>query len=207
MFTGLIEEVGKFLTLTHGKISIGCKKILEDVSIGDSISVNGICLTVTSFDADHFVADVMPETVRRSSFSELSTNDAVNLERALKPTSRLGGHIVAGHVDGVGKIVSITDEENAQVVKIHCDRSLLRQIAPKGSVAIDGISLTVVDSRNDFFSVSLIPTTRDQTNLKSKHIGSTVNIETDVLAKYIDQILKYSPEKNITREFLLENGF
>ena len=212
LFTGIVEEVGTLVSLVNGRIAISCQKIIEDVSNGDSICVNGICLTVTNFDAGFFTADVMPETIRRSSLAELEPNSPVNLERALQPTSRMGGHIVAGHVDGVGKIMSFEDEGNAIILKIGCDSKLLRQIAPKGSVALDGVSLTVVESRGDFFSVSLIPTTREQTNFKSKTIGSSVNIETDVIAKYLDQILHADLEEKaksvtITREFLTEHGF
>lgn len=212
LFTGIVEEVGSLVSLVNGRIAISCQKILEDISHGDSICVSGLCLTVTSFDAGYFTADVMPETIRRSSIAALEPNALVNLERALLPTTRLGGHLVSGHVDSVGKIMSFEDEGNAIVLKIQCDPKILRQIAPKGSVALDGVSLTVVESKNDFFSVSLIPTTREQTNFRTKTIGSLVNIETDLVAKYLDQILhsdleeKVAAEK-ITREFLTEHGF
>ena len=187
MFTGIIEEIGSLHSFSKGVITINCNKILDDIKIGDSISTNGICLTVTAFDktTKNFSADVMPETIRRTSLESLKRGDIVNLERALKVDDRLGGHIVSGHIDGVGKIKSIKPEGNAFIVTIEADKNLLRYIASKGSVALDGMSLTVVDVSDRDFSVSLIPHTRDVTNFKHKNIGSLVNIETDVLAKYI----------------------
>ena len=205
MFTGIIEELGTFGGLSKGKIEIKCQKVLEDVKIGDSIAVNGICMTVTNFDGNSFRADVMPETLRRTSLDNLKSGDIVNLERALRLGDRLGGHIVSGHIDGVGKIKSMKTEGNAIIVTVETQKDLLRQIAVKGSVALDGMSLTVVDVGNTEFSVSLIPHTREVTNFKAKKIYSPVNIETDVLAKYVERLMNHKSTA-ITKDFLLDNG-
>ena len=206
MFTGLIEEVGTFENFLSGKIKIKCKKILEDIKIGDSISVNGICLTVTSFDKNFFTADVMPETIKRTSLDNLNRGDLINLERALKLNDRLGGHIVSGHIDTVGTIKLMKSEGNAIIVTISTEKNFLKYIASKGSVAIDGMSLTVVNVNDLNFSVSLIPHTRDVTNFKNKKVGSIVNIETDVLAKYVERLINFK-SSSITKKFLMEEGF
>lgn len=204
MFTGIIEEVGQIKNFSGGKIEITCEKILSDMKIGDSISTSGICLTVTSFGENFFTADVMPETFRRTS---LAAGEIVNLERAMKIGDRFGGHIVSGHIDGVGKILNMSTEGNAIVINISADKNLLRQIAAKGSVALDGISLTVVDATSENFSVSMIPHTRQVTNFNFKRAGSLINIETDILAKYIDRLINFKSEPEITSRFLIENGF
>ena len=188
MFTGIIEEVGR---------------LLEDVKIGDSINTNGICLTVVDFSENFFAADVMPETFRKTSLADKN----FNLERAVKVGDRLGGHIVSGHIDGVGKILSIRAEDNALLIDVAAENFLLKQIAPKGSVALDGISLTVVDAGSEKFSVSMIPHTRAVTNFKDKRAGSFVNIETDVLAKYVERLLNFKAAPDVTKNFLEENGF
>lgn len=211
MFTGIIEEVGHIRQIGGGQLAIDCQKVVGDVALGDSIAVNGVCLTVTSFDKNHFTADVMPETVRRTSLAELKKGSPVNLERALTLASRLGGHIVSGHIDGTGEIVAFQEEGNAILMKIAAGPELLRYIVEKGSVALDGISLTVAAVTNKDFMVSLIPHTREVTNLGSKKAGSTINIETDVLGKYVEKMLAGSEgQKNaggLSRAFLLENGF
>ncbi len=214
MFTGIIEETGEFVGLTRGSITIGCRLVLDGLKIGDSISTNGICLTVTAFDARSFRADVMPETMRRTSLSELKSGSRVNLERALRVGDRLGGHIVSGHIDGVGRIVELRAEGNAHVVRVECERTLLRQIVEKGSVALDGMSLTVVGVDERAFEVSLIPHTMGVTNFGEKRVGSLVNIETDVIAKYVERLMHFGDRENsartsteITREFLTANGF
>ncbi len=189
MFTGIIEEVGKIRSIGGGTIAIDAQRVLEDVHLGDSICVNGICLTVTSFDARHFTADVMPETVRRTSLAELKKGSPVNLERALTLASRLGGHIVSGHIDGTGTVLSCKEEGNGVLLQIAADASLLRYIAEKGSIAIDGISLTVAAVGDSDFTVSLIPHTLGETNLHTKKKGSRVNLETDILAKYVERLL------------------
>lgn len=203
MFTGIIEEVGRLKNLSGGRIEIFCEKVLEDVKIGDSISVNGICLTVVDFGENFFAADVMPETFRKTSLADKN----FNLERAVKVGDRLGGHIVSGHIDGVGKILSIRAEGNALLIDVAAENFLLKQIAPKGSVALDGISLTVVDAGSEKFSVSMIPHTRAVTNFKDKRVGSLVNIETDVLAKYVERLMNFKAAPDVTKNFLEENGF
>ena len=211
LFTGIIEEIGKIKAIGGGKINICAKKVVDDLNIGDSVSVNGICLTATSFDKNSFTADVMPETIRRTSLNNLKSGDLVNLERALTLSSRLGGHIVSGHIDGAGEIISFTEEKNALLMKIKADNNILRYIVEKGSVALDGISLTVASVTESDFTVSLIPHTREITNLKTKKLRDLINIETDILGKYVEKLLsKKEPEvisKGISKEFLLSNGF
>ncbi len=207
MFTGIVEEVGQLKSFDGGRIEISCAKVLADIHVGDSINTNGICLTVVDFGADFFAADVMPETFRRTSLAELKRGRAVNLERALQVGGRFGGHIVSGHIDGVGKILNIRPEGNALVVEVSAENFLLKQIAPKGSVALDGISLTVVDAGNENFSVSMIPHTRTVTNFQSKRAGSPVNIETDVLAKYVERLMTFKTSADVTTDFLAANGF
>ena len=169
-----------------------------------SATALGICLTATDFGDNYFEADVMPETVRRTS---LEIGCVVNLERAMKVGDRFGGHIVSGHIDGVGKIIGIRAEGNAIIFEIEAENNLLKQIASKGSVALDGISLTVVNAGTNDFSVSMIPHTRAVTNFNFKRMGSFVNIETDILAKYIERLTTYKPNAEITREFLIECGY
>ena len=208
MFTGIVEEVGRLKSLDGGRVEISCAAILADMKIGDSISTNGVCLTVVDFGENFFAADVMPETLRKTSLAELNRGGLVNLERALKVGDRFGGHIVSGHIDGVGKILGIRAEGNALVVDVAAENFLLRHIAPKGSVALDGISLTVVDAGAENFSVSMIPHTRSVTNFSGKRVGSPVNIETDILAKYVDRLLNLpAAPQTLTREFLTANGF
>lgn len=207
MFTGIIEETGRLKSLNGGRIEITCAKILSDIKIGDSISTNGICLTVTDFAKDYFAADVMPETFRRTSLEELNIGGVVNLERAMKVGDRFGGHIVSGHIDGTGKISNIRTEGNAIFINVSAENFLLKQIAPKGSVALDGISLTVVDAGAENFSVSMIPHTRAVTNFNFKRVGSIVNIETDIFAKYIERLLTFKTSADLTKDFLIENGF
>ena len=213
MFTGIVEEVGTIRAMTKGELVIGASKVLQDVALGDSIAVNGICLTVTKFDAASFHVDVMPETMRRTSLALLQKGSHVNLERALTLSSRLGGHIVSGHIDGTGRILSFTEEGNAILLKIAAEAGLLRYIIEKGSVALDGISLTVTEVTSQDFTVSLIPHTREVTILGERKAGDPINIENDVIGKYVERFLTVSqPEKQeknsaLTAEFLLQNGF
>ena len=217
MFTGIIEEVGALERLAGGEIAICAEKVLEDVALGDSIAVNGICLTVTHFDAAHFTADVMPETVRRTSLAELKRGSHVNLERALTLRSRLGGHIVSGHIDGVGTIAAMKEEGNAILLTVRADADILRYIVEKGSVALDGISLTVARVSAADFTVSLIPHTREITNLREKRMGSRLNIETDILGKYVEKLFPGTRIKGesdapksaggLTMDFLRQQGF
>ncbi len=210
MFTGIIEEVGKFGGLSGGNIAIGAKIVQSDAQIGDSIAVNGICLTVTQFDTRGFRAAVMPETVRRTSLAGLTRGAPLNLERALLPTTRLGGHFVSGHIDGVGEITALREDGNAILMTVAADDEILRGVVEKGSVALDGISLTVAAVGAADFTVSLIPHTRTVTNLGAKRIGSPLNIETDILGKYALKLLGgTSAERHsgLTQEFLLQHGF
>ena len=212
LFTGIIEEVGRVERIGGGQLAVSCQTVLSDVRLGDSIAVNGVCLTVTSFNKNHFTADVMPETIQRTEFRELKKGSPVNLERALTLAGRLGGHIVSGHIDGTGEVVSFTEEGNAILLKVAARADLLRYIVEKGSVALDGISLTVAAVTEQDFTVSLIPHTRQVTNLGSKKPGSPINIETDVLGKYVEKMLAGSPAPGIvsgglSRAFLMENGF
>ena len=211
MFTGIIEEIGTFGGLSGGTIAIGAKLVQSDAHIGDSIAVNGICLTVTQFDARGFRAAVMPETVRRTSLAGLAHGAPLNLERALLPTTRLGGHFVSGHIDGVGEITEMREEGNAILMTVAAGAEILRGIVEKGSVALDGISLTVARVGTTDFTVSLIPHTRTVTNLGAKRVGSPLNIETDILGKYALKLLggenSAVRSTGLTRDFLLKNGF
>ena len=212
MFTGIIEEVGTIREIGAGALRIAAKKVLEDVAVGDSIAVNGICLTVTKFDARSFHADIMPETVRRTSLAGLQKGSPVNLERALQLGGRFGGHIVSGHIDGTGEILAFCEEAHAILMKISADASILRGIVEKGSVALDGISLTVVAVTDTDFTVSLIPHTRTMTNLGTRKPHDRINVENDILGKYVEKLLGSSGESTaekhtITSEFLQANGF
>ena len=217
MFTGIIEETGEVKSIQKGSrscvLTIGCTKVLEGTKIGDSIAVNGVCLTVTSLAGNAFTADVMPETLNRSSLSELSAHSVVNLERAMRADGRFGGHIVSGHIDGTGTIKNIRRDDNAVWYTISAPRAVLRYIVEKGSVAIDGISLTVAYVDDAVFRVSIIPHTQEVTSLHEKKEGSIVNLECDIIGKYVEKLLtpyekKEEPSKSvITEEFLRSFGF
>ena len=210
MFTGIVEETGiikKFEISGHsGEITIKAEKVLEGTQLGDSIAVNGICLTVTSLGSDYFTADVMAETVRRSSLKEASSGDSVNLERAMAADGRFGGHIVSGHIDGTGTITELFREENAVWITISAKPELLKYIVEKGSVCLDGVSLTVASVSDTDFKVSVIPHTGSETTLLRKKIGSTINIENDILAKYIEKIFSFKSEnkETLTMDLLRE---
>lgn len=211
MFTGIIEETGVLKEQNGGNLVIQADKVLEDVHLGDSIAVNGVCLTVTEFQKNWFRADVMAETLRRSSLGTLKKGSRVNLERAMAANGRFGGHIVSGHIDGTGTVENMQREGNAIWVTISCGAALLRYIAEKGSIAIDGISLTVAEVRKNGFRVSIIPHTGEETTLLARRTGDMVNLETDIIAKYVERLmLPQEPEKKrsgIDLEFLRENGF
>jgi len=188
LFTGIVEELGEIKDLRKGnksaKIHIKCTKVLEGLSLGDSIAVNGVCLTAVEYGKDYFVAEIMPETLENTNFES-----KVNLERALTLGKPLGGHIVTGHVDGMGKIVSITPKGIAKEIKIQLSKDLANQIIKKGSVAIDGVSLTCISVGPDYFTVGIIPHTMEWTTLATKQKGATVNIETDYLGKYVQKFI------------------
>lgn len=213
MFTGIIEEIGKIDSITRKgnslSLRIKAEKIMSDISIGDSIAVNGICLTVTEFTKDGFCLDSMRETLEKTSLKNSKVGDLVNLERAMTANGRFGGHIVTGHIDGVGKIVEIKKDEIATWYSIESNKKIMQYIIEKGSIAIDGVSLTIVDFTKDSFRVSVIPHTFKETILSNKKIGSIVNLENDCVGKYIERILNINKkqESNISREFLLKHGF
>jgi riboflavin synthase len=216
MFTGIVEELGRVKNIIRGsrsiKLSIECVKILDDVKIGDSIAVNGICLTVTDLGGNWFTADVMPETMRKTSLDKLTMSDRVNLERALRLSDRLGGHLVSGHIDGTGTMIGRVEEDNAIWLTIGASESILKYIVMKGSVALDGTSLTVAHVEGESFKVSLIPHTAGVTTLGSKKVGDVINIECDVIGKYVEKLImgsdkKENIKKDISIDFLRENGF
>lgn len=193
MFTGLIEELGKVQSLTglgeSYRLTVGAKKVLQDLAIGDSVAVNGACLTVVTKTDNAFTVDVMPETARRTVIGALHVGEGVNLERTLRFGDRLEGHLVAGHVEGVGRILHRQEDGNALVFRIGCDKTLTHYIIEKGSVAVDGISLTVTAVEENSFSVSVIPHTAAVTTLGFKRVGDKVNIETDLIGKYIEKFV------------------
>lgn len=219
MFTGIIEEIGRIKHIRPGgrslELTVEASVVLTDVKLGDSIAVNGVCLTVTSFGAHGFAVDVTPETYRQTNLSKLSAGSRVNLERAMRLGDRFGGHIVQGHVDGSGVITGRRPEENAVVFTIEPhDPALQRHILARGSIAVDGISLTVVSADERQLAVSIIPHTLAQTVLADKQPGDTVNLETDIIGKYVEKLLglkgpsaSSSASGRLTEVFLAENGF
>ena len=217
MFTGIVEETGRIKSIRGGGdsaiLEVEGSVVLSDVKLGDSIAVNGVCLTVTSFTGSSFTADVMHETLNRSSLGSLGVGSQVNLERAMPLNGRFGGHIVSGHIDGIGTVSAVREDENAVWFTVTAPANLLRYIAEKGSVALDGTSLTVAAAGRADFQVSLIPHTRDVTVLGRRKPGDIVNIECDILAKYVEKLL-HPPESGIleerggiTKEFLGKYGF
>ena len=215
MFTGIIEELGTVKSLNmsgnSGSINIKAHKVLEKTQIGDSIAVNGICLTVTTLQPDGFTADVMAETVRRSSLGSAKAGDKVNLERAMSAEGRFGGHIVSGHIDGTGTIMEYRKEENAVWVTIGTSAEILELIVEKGSICIDGISLTKAAVSDSDFSVSIIPHTGEETTLLKKKPGDKVNLENDVVGKYVQKLLglksQEKKESTLTMDMLRDYGF
>lgn len=215
MFTGIVEELGTIRAIQRGThsavLSIGASLVLSDLKIGDSVAVNGVCRTATGKDGGGFTADVMHETLNRSSLGKLVPGSPVNLERAMPANGRFGGHIVSGHIDGVGTILSVHRDDNALWYTVRAAPELLRYVVEKGSVTIDGVSLTVAAVEADRFSVSLIPHTAMVTVLGRKRPGDTVNLETDIIGKYVEKLLnpqeELSSKGGITLDFLRENGF
>ncbi|WP_366922341.1 riboflavin synthase [Metallumcola ferriviriculae] len=217
MFTGLVEELGTVKSIRHGPksavLEIEAAEVLEGVKLGDSIAVNGVCLTVTGFSEQKFYADVMAETLNRTSLKALRSRDQVNLERAMRLGDRLGGHLVSGHIDSTGLITGQEQVDIALVTRVEAPGEMLQFVIPKGSVALDGISLTVVDVDDKGFSVSLIPHTAKATTLGFKRVGDVVNIEVDMLAKYVARLLSWQKEgqdkrpAGVTAALLAESGF
>jgi len=214
LFTGIIQEVGNFKRKVKEnnkyKLEIEVNKFLEDVSKGDSIAVNGVCLTVVDLNSNSFTVDVMPETVKSTNLDQLTKNSKVNLEKSLQPNSFMGGHIVSGHVDGVGILKSVKDEKNAKIFTFKITENISKYLVDKGSVALNGISLTIMDYSKENLIVSIIPETIKSTNLKYLNIGDEVNIETDIIGKYVNKFLNENKENNkkaVNKNMLKENGF
>jgi riboflavin synthase len=192
VFTGLVEEVGRVSALEAGemfRLRLSAGRTVEDTRVGDSVSVNGVCLTVNELDGEMLVFNAMPETLRRSALGSLAEGSAVNLERAMSPADRFGGHIVQGHVDGVGEVRDVRREGGAEIWEFGAPEAVLRYVVEKGSICVDGISLTVVSVRDTSFTVSILPQTRANTNLKELGVGDRVNLEADVVAKYVERLL------------------
>nr|WP_320411458.1 riboflavin synthase [Candidatus Syntrophocurvum alkaliphilum] len=216
IFTGIIEELGVVKNIVKGanscKINIQCQEVLSDVKLGDSIAINGVCLTVVEFSKNHFIADVMAETLEKTILKELKSGSQINLERALRLSDRLGGHLVQGHVDGVGTILEKENLDISIIFRIQAPEHVLKYIIPKGSIAIDGISLTVVDVFAESFSVSVIPHTATITTLGQKDTGDKVNLETDIIGRYIERLIlnnkgEIKDQSKIDLNFLSEHGF
>lgn len=219
MFTGIVEELGTLCSVARGsasaKLTIEAQKILRDMQVGDSIAVNGICLTVSNFDTHRFAADVMAETLAKTNLGDLRRGDRVNLERAVPMNGRLGGHLVSGHIDGTGIIKNMKRYDIAVLITIKAPLEVMRYVVKKGSVAVDGISLTVVDYNREGFQVSIIPHTARETTLGFKKEGDKVNLEADLIGKYVEKLLKNVQsdktsgfsEGGLTENFLIEHGF
>ncbi|EHI98516.1 riboflavin synthase, alpha subunit [Clostridium sp. DL-VIII] len=217
MFTGIIEEVGILqefnLSSGFGLIEIKCKNVLEETRIGDSIATNGVCLTVKEMSSNSFKAEAMGETLSKSNLGNLKVGDKLNLERALRLSDRLGGHIVSGHIDGIGRIVAINEEKDGTWFTISAPKDVLKYIIYKGSIGIDGISLTVAYVDDQVFKVSIIPHTLDNTILPEKKVNSIVNLECDLVGKYIEKLFggknadKEEKKGDVTMEFLKNSGF
>ena len=224
MFTGIVEEIGEIKNIQHGaksaKLTINGDVVFQDAKLGDSIAVNGVCLTVTGISGKTFTADVMAESMRRTALGGLHAGSKVNLERAMSANGRFGGHIVSGHIDGTGTVQELKREDNAVWVTIKTEPHILKYIIEKGSIAIDGISLTVAYVDDSVFKVSIIPHTAKETTLLGKIPGDMVNLENDVIGKYVDKLLNFSGDmagstkdsassgnSGISAEFLLKNGY
>lgn len=214
MFTGIVEELGTVKQVVSGsawgQIEIAGREVLEGTKLGDSIAVNGVCLTVTNLRSGSFTADVMAETMRRSNLGSLKKGDQVNLERAMAADGRFGGHMVSGHIDGTGVISQMKQEGNAVWVTVDTSEDLMRLIVEKGSIAIDGISLTVAKEMPGAFQVSIIPHTGEETTLLKKKTGAVVNLENDMIGKYVEKLMRKESEgggSSLTLDFLKQHGF
>jgi len=217
MFTGLVEEMGEVIGLETGdlslKITLRCKKVIEGAKLGDSIATNGTCLTATKIGDDYFQADIMHESVKRTNLKRLKIGDSVNLEKSITLATPLGGHLVTGDVDGEGMISSIYSDGIAKIYVVKIEPRLMKYVVEKGRITLDGASLTVVDFGDDFLSVSLIPHTQEMITLGSKSVGDYINVETDLIGKYVERMMTFKDKtvtekkSNITEGFLAENGF
>jgi len=206
MFTGIVEEVVKVGSVQPGGLVIAASKVLQGVEPGGSIAVNGVCLTVTNFDSDSFSVDIMPETLERTNLGLLSVGDEVNLERPLTPEKQLGGHFVQGHIDDTGRVTSVSWDGTAMLIRVEAPAQAMRYIVKKGFIAVDGVSLTIVDCDARSFLVSIVDYTREHTILGSKQVGDLVNLEVDIIAKYLER-LSQAHTSGITMGFLEEHGF
>jgi len=206
MFTGIVEEVGTVDSLHYNRLAVRATTVIADMISGDSIAVNGVCLTVTDIKNNSFVVDVMPETLRRTNLGLLHTGDKVNLERAMAANGRFGGHFVQGHIDGTGRVVSMTPEGAAVLMRIESVSDIMRYIVEKGFIAVDGVSLTIVNHGERSFVVSLVGFTRDHTILGIVQSGTTVNLEVDIIAKYVERMTGRS-SNGITVDYLQSKGF
>ena len=206
MFTGIVEAVGKVSSAQPGKITIAADDILQGMKLGESINVNGVCLTITSFKSNSFSADIMPETVERSNLGLLSVGDRVNLERAMALGGRLGGHLVQGHVDAMGRVASVRWEGGAALIRFEAPLEVMRYVVEKGFIAVDGVSLTVIAKDTGSFQVSVVSFTRQATTLTDRRVGGLVNLEVDIIAKYVEQ-LNQARSTGVTVDFLQEHGF
>lgn len=213
MFTGIVEEIGQVVELRLGgaanRLTIGCTGVLDGTRVGDSIAVNGVCVTVATLTATNFTCDVMPETLRRSNLGSLRRGGPVNLERAVAYGGRVGGHYVQGHIDGTGAIRSLAGEGPALIVHVAAEPTIVRYIVPKGFIAIDGASLTVVDVGSDDFSVSLVYHTQQHITLPHRRPGDPVNLEVDIIAKYVERTLQFAGQRHdgLTLDTLARHGF
>ena len=208
MFTGIVEETGKIQAINSNGIEIVCEKVLEDTKIGDSIAVSGVCLTVSKLNKNSFLADVSPETFRVTAFEKLKSGMTVNLERALKADGRFGGHVVSGHVDGIAKVLAITNNNKFYNLELELTDEQSKYVVKKGSITVNGISLTVADISANCVSIAVIPHTYEFTNLSALKSGDSVNIECDIMAKYVEKILSTRDNKSsVDMDFLQRNGF
>ena len=206
MFTGIIEDVGRVTSVQSDKIAIAAGDILQGIEVGESIAVNGVCLTITSFDTNLFSVDIMPETVERTNLGLLRVGDRVNLERPLSLGERLGGHLVQGHVDDTGRVASIKWSNRAMIIRFEAPPEVMRYVVEKGFIAVDGVSLTVVAKDTSSFQVSVVDYTQEHTTLGSRQVGDRVNLEVDIIAKYVEQVSQ-ARSPSITMDFLQEHGF
>lgn len=206
MFTGIVEELGRIKLVQPNKLSVTASTTLEGTELGSSIAVNGVCLTVTQFGADSFSVDVMPETIERTNLHLLKTGDEVNLERPVAMGGRLGGHLVQGHIDDTGKVVSTHRQQEALLMRFQFPPQLIRYMAVKGFIAVDGLSLTIVELDVQSFTVSLVDYTQHHTTMSKRKVGDTVNLEVDIVAKYVESLMR-TPAGGVTFDLLKEHGF
>ncbi len=206
MFTGIVEEVGRVISTQSKKLVISASEVLQGIELGGSIAVNGVCLTITSFNTSSFAVDIMLETLRRTNLGLLSVTDEVNLERPLTLEKPLGGHLVQGHVDDTGRVASITWEGETMLFRVEAPHEMMRYVVEKGFIAVDGVSLTVVAKDTSSFQVSVVDFTREHTTLGSRRVGDLVNLEVDIIAKYVEQFSQ-PRSSGITVNFLQEHGF